>query len=181
MHYESEVIRPTVYFVFFSRQHILSMAQNFVFSTDLICLFREWRSYLYACTSWKREQFTYFLSLSANFPIFFRSTLLSFLFLFFGCDGSVTETFLYRFREHYKRWIWSISLKHSTKRPSASFWAFCGCMDQLKRLTSFQCRTSIIQGASINTLHNCKKLAKPISIFGGRAYSYVRMARLTTA
>jgi len=56
--------------------------------------------------------------------------------------------------------------------------------DQLQRLTSFlswQCRTSIIQGASINTLHSCKKLAKTISIFGGRAYSYVRMARLTTA
>ena len=47
------------------------------------------------------------------------------------------DVFFYRFCEHYKRWIWSISLKHSTKRPSASFWAFCGFMDQLKRLTSF--------------------------------------------
>ena len=149
--------------IFLSRQHILSMAQNFVFSTDSISLFCEWRLQSFVCmqVEWSEEYNNIrpdwtctffiilyltlvktwtthlFLSLSANSPHIFSEHLAFVPFRFFGYDGSVTETFLYRFREHYKRWIWSISLKHLTKRPSASYWAFCGCTDQLKMLTSF--------------------------------------------
>ena len=101
-------------------------------------LFISWVAIIFVCVHLvKTWTIHLFFELIRQFPHIFSEHLAFVPFRFFGCDGSVTETFLCRFREHYKRWIWSISLKHLTKRPSASYWAFCGCTDQLKMLTSF--------------------------------------------
>ena len=118
--------RGNIYWVWHRTLFLALIWSVYFVSGDHICMRTPCENVNNSLNFWAYPPISHFLEHLAFVP-----------FRFFGCDGSVTDTFLYRFREHYKRWIWSISLKHSTKRPSASFWAFCGWVDQLKMLTSF--------------------------------------------